>query len=336
MSSASTMEVMRLVIEQERVITSVREAARLNGGTLEAPARQALESAASRIAELTAVISQPLELAPATPAPAPASGRRSPSEELLRSGRAIEVRTARGATVVTDQFSDGTSPSAAAKKAPAAAISAWASDDEDDEGFLGLEPASPPPTKKKKKKGKKAAAGRGGGGGGGSPAMRATPSPRMAAASPQSVVSQRSAKGGGKKASPRAGATARTSSPPRGASNASFRAAAAAAQASRRVASPPRSRAAAAPAAEKQYSEGLQRLNQQIMDISAISTISTAGGGAGSPTRAKPLNMKYIDRLHSLHGERERNLEAVRKMETASMQRLSSPPRSKRARAFYI
>ena len=34
-SHAQTMEVMQLVIEQERVITSVREAARLNGGSLD-------------------------------------------------------------------------------------------------------------------------------------------------------------------------------------------------------------------------------------------------------------------------------------------------------------
>ena len=34
-SHTRTMEVMKLVIEQERVITAVREAARLNGGALD-------------------------------------------------------------------------------------------------------------------------------------------------------------------------------------------------------------------------------------------------------------------------------------------------------------
>lgn len=60
------------------------------------------------------------------------------------------------------------------------------------------------------------------------------------------------------------------------------------------------------------------------------------GLGSARKSAAKPVNMKYLNRLHSLHSERERNLEVVRQMEQVSLQRLSSPPRSKRAQARRI
>ena len=47
---------------QERVITGVREAARLHGGALDQTAREQLEAAAAKIAELTAAISKQVSL----------------------------------------------------------------------------------------------------------------------------------------------------------------------------------------------------------------------------------------------------------------------------------
>ena len=64
----NTMRVMELVMEQEQVITGVKESARLNGGTLDAEARRQLEAAAARIAELTRM------LEPFTASPPPAAG----------------------------------------------------------------------------------------------------------------------------------------------------------------------------------------------------------------------------------------------------------------------
>jgi hypothetical protein len=279
-TQASTMEVMKLVIEQERVITGVREAARLNGGALDQSARHQLEVAAARIAELTAAITQSASATPqpSTPAPAPApapaaaaqfvqerrEGRRSPSEDLLRAGRTVEVKSARGSTVLAEGL---------ARPKPAA-FGAWGSDDEDDEGLLGVEPRSPP-TKKKRKKKKKAPA-----------SARQTPSPRSQQSSPRARP---------KKASPRAGAAARTASPPRSIALPDF-----------------------------------STITAQLMAQEGL------GGASPPPSASKSVNMKYIDRLHSLHSERERNLEVVRRMEQASLQRLSSPPRSKRAQARRI
>lgn len=276
------MEVMRLVIEQERVITGVREAARLNGGALDQSAREQLEAAAKKIAELTAAISQPAAAEPTAAEPAPAKPAstalaahtqsdqhiRRPSKELLQSGRTIEVKTARGATVLAEG------------RPKPAAFGAWRSDDEDDAGLLSLEvpPASATKNKKKKKKKKKLPQ---------RPNSSATNTP-----SPRSQRSQRARSQN--LTSPRQGAAARTRSPPR----------------------TPTGR-----------------------DFSAIASQVMARGGLGSGTKtaaAKPVNMNYLQRLHSLHSERERNLDMVRQMEQKSMQRLSSPPRSKRAQTRRI
>ena len=57
-------------MEQERVISGVKESARLNGGTLDAGARRQLEAAAARIAELTRML-EPFTASPPSPPSAP-------------------------------------------------------------------------------------------------------------------------------------------------------------------------------------------------------------------------------------------------------------------------
>eukprot|EP01043_Picozoa_sp_COSAG02_P041399 COSAG02_NODE_3427_length_6761_cov_10.306214_3_plen_462_part_00 len=182
------------------------------------------------------------------------------------------------------------------KPAPAAAFGAWASDDEGDEGLLGMERQPLAAATKAKKKKKKKKKNQ--------PTKKNmptenTPSPRSRSQQP-SPRSQTQ-----KKASPRSGAAPKLMSPRAGADP--------------RLRSPPRTPGAP--------------------DFSTIATQVMAQHAPGSGRKsfaAKPVNMKYIERLHSLHSERERNLQVVRQMEQASLQRLSSPPRSKRAQARRI
>ncbi len=135
-----------------------------------------------------------------------------------------------------------------------------------------------------------------------------TPSPRSQQPSPGAQAQ--------KQASPQAGAAPRLMSPRAGAAPRLMSPRAGAAP---RLRSPPRTPGAP--------------------DFSAFATQVVAQQALGSGRKssaAKPVNMKYIERLHSLHSERERNLQVVRQMEQASLQRLSSPPRSKRAQARRI
>ena len=277
-------------MEQERVISGVKESARLNGGTLDAGARRQLEAAAARIAELTRMLepftaSPPPAAAAAKPAKkrSPRGRRRSSRKRRPAAAKPVPVRTAHAAPDDDEE----------AAHESAAAFGAWGSDTEEGGGSptAPLSPSDASPTSrkrsaKKKKKKKKA-------------------SPR-----------------GRRLASPSRAAGGRLASPPRGRRLTS----------PRRLASPPREAGrVVSPARDRQQQRTASPPPAHGHLHSLYDGMTREPSEPEDSPAPKPVNMRYIDRLHGLHQERERNLELVRAMEDMTASRLSSPQRSRRA-----